>query len=106
MSYDRVIPIFAAAFAIIYVVAEQWNFALVTYHPRIGEIDLLTRPSRTGPAMYWYGWMATALVGAAAVSLLALPLTKRWEPPAIIGWAIPLAIMVLFIYLMRTFFLR
>src|SRR5204862_8331523 len=33
--------------------------------------------SRSGPAMYWYGWIATSLLSAAAVSLVALPLTRH-----------------------------
>ena len=106
MSYTRVFPIFAAAFAVIYVIAEQTNWALVTYHPRIGELDWLAQPARSGPAMYWYGWIATALLGASALSLAALPLTRRWQPPVWIGWAVPLAVMLAFVYLMRGFFLR
>jgi hypothetical protein len=56
--------------------------------------------------MYWYGWIATSLIGAAAISLAALPLTARYRPPAWMGWAIPLAVMVLFVYFLRVFFLR
>ena len=105
MSAARVIPIFAAAFAVLYVIAVERNWALMTYHPRLNEWDFLAQPPRSGPAMYWYGWIATALLGAAAVSLLALPVTRRWAPPAWIGWAIPLAVMVVFVYLLRSFFL-
>lgn len=105
MSLFRVFPIFAAAFAGIYVVAVESNWALVTYHPRLGEWELLTRPAKSGPAMYWYGWIATSLLAAAGLSLAALPLTARWQPPVWIGWAVPLAIMLVFVYLMRSFFL-
>ncbi|MGE3712108.1 MAG: hypothetical protein AB7G35_20880, partial [Hyphomicrobiaceae bacterium] len=76
MSIDRVIPLFAAAFALIYVIAVEMNWALVTYHPRINEWEWLTRPSKSGPAMYWFGWIATSLLAAGVLSLAAWPLTR------------------------------
>jgi hypothetical protein len=56
--------------------------------------------------MHWYGWLGTSFLAASAISLLALPLTRRWQPPVWIGWAVPLAVMVVFVYLLRSFFLR
>jgi hypothetical protein len=106
MSISRVFPIFAAAFAVIYVISVEMNWALVTYHPRINEWEWLTRPSKSGPAMHWFGWLGTSFLAASAISLAALPLTRRWQPPVWIGWAVPLAVMVVFVYLLRSFFLR
>ena len=106
MSTTRVFPIFAAAFAVIYVISVEANWALVTYHPRSGEWEWLTKPSKSGPAMYWFGWLATTFLAASAISLLALPLTRRWQAPVWIGWAVPLAVMAVFVYLLRSFFLR
>lgn len=106
MSISRVFPIFAAAFAVIYVICVEMNWALVTYHPRINEWDWLTKPSRSGPAMHWFGWLGTSFLAASALSLLALPLTRRWQPPVWIGWVVPLAVMCAFVYLLRSFFLR
>lgn len=109
-DYIRVLPIFAAAFAVIYLVAEQQNWALVTYHPRDNAWDFLVKVARgdirTHPAMYWFGWIGTSFLGAAAISLAAMPLTKDRELPSWIGWAIPLAVMVVFVYLFRNWFLR
>jgi hypothetical protein len=56
--------------------------------------------------MYWYGWLCTATLGAIASSLIALPFVRRWTPPLWLGWAIPLIVMVIFLYLPRSFFLR
>jgi hypothetical protein len=106
MSTYRVFPIFAAAFAVIYVIAVEANLALVTYHPRTGEWEWLTQPAKSGPAMYWYGWIGTSILAACAISILALPLTRRWQPPVWVGWAVPLAVMAVFVYLLRGFFLR
>jgi hypothetical protein len=105
-AWHGVLPVFAAAFALIYVFAVEMNWALVTYHPKIGEWDWLTRTSRNGPAMHWFGWLGTSLLGASAVSLLALPVVRRWPAPVWIGWAIPLAVMLAFVYILRNFFLR
>ena len=106
MSTDRVLAIFAAAFALTYVFAVEANWALFTYHPKTGEWDWLTKPARAGPAMYWYGWLATSFLAASAAGLIASLLPRRWLPPSCIGWAVPLAIMLVFVYLLRSFFLR
>jgi hypothetical protein len=106
MTIAKTFPIFAAAFAGIYVLAVQLNWALVTYHPRLGEWELLAQPAKSGPAMYWYGWLMTATLGATALSVLALPLTRRFTPPVWLGWVIPLLVMVIFVYLFRDFFLH
>ncbi len=106
MRMDRVFPVFAAAFAVIYVFAVQYNWALFTYHPKIGAWGWLAEPARSGPPMYWYGWLATSAIGATAASLLSWPLVRRWPAPLWIGWLVPLAIMLVFVYLFRGFFVR
>jgi hypothetical protein len=106
MSIARVFPVFAAAFALVYLACVEMNWALVTYHPRINEWEWLTRPSKSGPAMHWFGWLGTSFLAASAISLLVFPLTRRWQPPAWIGWAVPLAVMLAFVYFLRSFFLR
>ena len=56
--------VFAVAYAIVYLLAVWNNYALFTYHPAINEIDMGVQKSRDGPAMYWFGWMSTAALGA------------------------------------------
>jgi hypothetical protein len=104
MSIARVFPVFAAAFAVVYAVAVEANLAAVTYHPKIGEWGLWTQAAKDGPAMHWYGWLITATAGALAVSAAALPMTAGRAPPAWIGWVVPLATMVAFLWFLRTFF--
>lgn len=64
MTTSRSFPVFAIVFAVVYavayVIAVEQNFALFTYHPALEEFGFLVEPPREGPAMYWYGWMATA----------------------------------------------
>ncbi|MBX9739579.1 MAG: hypothetical protein K2X62_05895 [Beijerinckiaceae bacterium] len=106
MSFTRVLPLFSAAFALIYVLAEQANIALVTYHPRINDWDAWTQPARSGPAMYWFGWIGTAFLGATLASVASLPFSSRMKGVAWIGWVVPLLVILAFFYLMRGFFLR
>jgi hypothetical protein len=106
MNVTRVFPIFAAAFAVVYLACVEMNWALFTYHPRMNEWEWLTRPSKSGPPMHWFGWLATSFLAASAISLAVLPLTRRWQPPVWIGWVIPLAVMLAFVYFLRSFFLR
>jgi hypothetical protein len=107
MSIARITPVFSAAFALIYVVAVELNLAAVTYHPRTGAWGLWAEPATApnSPAMHWYGWLITATVGAIAVSALVLPLVRDRAPPAWIGWAVPLAVMLAFLYFLRNFFI-
>jgi hypothetical protein len=37
MKLEKVVPVFAAAFAVVYLLAVQENWALFTYHPKVGE---------------------------------------------------------------------
>jgi hypothetical protein len=88
------------------VLSVEANWAVVTYHPRIREWEWLAKPSKSGTAMYWYGWLGTSFLAASAIGFIALPLTRRWSPPVWIGWAVPLAVMLAFVYFLRSFFLR
>lgn len=112
MMTQRALPVFlavfGAAFAVIYVVAMEWNWAALTYHPRINEWGLGIEPPRNGPAMYWYGWLATSAAGAAVLGLAALGLhsvvSARWWLR--LGWLVPAGAIVAAVYLMSPFFLR
>jgi hypothetical protein len=106
MSVAKTFPVFAASFAVIYVLSVYMNWAVVTYHPTLGEWEFLTQPPKSGPAMYWYGWIITSVLGATGLSIAALPLTGRFVPPAWLGWLVPLIVLIVLVYLFRTFFLR
>ena len=74
---------FGVAYAAIYVICTELNLPLLTYHPAIGEIDLLWQPPKRGPVMYWYGWMLTSLVGALALAWIATAIPEPWLQRAI-----------------------
>jgi hypothetical protein len=106
MKLERVLPVFAAAFAVIYLLAVEQNWALFTYHPKLREWGWLAQPAGTGPPMYWYGWLVTSTLGATSVSLLTWPLVRRWPAQFWLGWVVPLVVILLFLYFFRDFFLR
>lgn len=98
--------VFAAAFAVAYVVAVEANLAAFTYYPRLSEWDWGRTPSREGPAMYYYGWLFTATGVAGFLTLLGQPLIRRFAVPLWLGWLVPLAAMLSFIWFLRGFFWR
>lgn len=100
--------VFAGAFALLYLLAVENNWALFTYHPALEEFGWLVEKTKDGPAMYWYGWLASAAIGAtlcaALISSLPGAITARIGP--VWAWLIPCLVMVNFAYLLRKFFLR
>jgi hypothetical protein len=112
MTVPRSFPVFAvvfaATFAVAYFVCVDRNYALFTYHPAIYEWGMGVQKPKDGPAMYWFGWLATsgivATVAGAVAARLPESITRRlWSGWS---WAIPVAVMVAFCYLLRGYFLR
>jgi hypothetical protein len=92
----------------VYVVAVEKNYALFTYHPAVSAFGAGVEEPKDGPAMYWYGWLATAgivaLIAGVVASLLPAGLARRLWPGW--TWVVPVGVMVAFAYLLRNFFLR
>ena len=99
--------VFAIATPIIYVTCEMANIPLFTYHPGTGNLNFGWAPAvkDEGPAMYWYGWIATTLLGAGALGLLAvkLPESATRRIPLALVWIAPLAAVPILIYALRFF---
>jgi ABC-type branched-subunit amino acid transport system permease subunit len=106
MRLEKLFPIFAAAFAVIYLLAVEQNWALFTYHPKLGQFEWFAQPARTGPPMYWYGWLTTSVLGATLACLLSWPLVRHRPIQFWLGWTVPLAVMVIFVPFFRDFFWR
>jgi hypothetical protein len=109
---SRVFPVFAVVFAVVYTVTYAlavWkNYALFTYHPAIYEFGFGVQKAKDGPAMYWYGWMATSAIAAAIAggmaSLLPAAAQRRLWPG--LAWLVPLGAMLFFAWLLRGYFFR
>jgi hypothetical protein len=99
--------VFSVVFAVSYLMAVERNYALFTYHPALGEFGWGVQPVKDGPAMYWYGWLATcgivATVSGMIASLFPHRIMERLTPA--VGWAIPLGVLVAFAWLLRGYFL-
>ena len=95
-AFRRFAFAFGAAFAGFYVVALKLDLALFTVYPSLGIVVLGTHHSRDtvdpalgflAPAMYWYGWTATAVLGALAVGVIAALLHGDWTQQRLwVGW--------------------
>jgi DNA-binding transcriptional LysR family regulator len=102
--------VFAIAAPVIYVASEIGGFPLFTYHPGTGRIDFgfaAARPNE-GPAMYWYGWLATTLIGAALAGLFAafLPRSLTARAPLFLIWLLPLLALPILAYALMPFWTR
>jgi hypothetical protein len=92
---------------VIYVLCEMQNWPLFTYHPASNRIDWLYAPPvrNEGPAMHWYGWIATTMIASTILGILAMLLperiTKRIPLPLV--WIMPLAAVLVLIYALNFF---
>lgn len=100
--------VFGIVFAVAYVIAVEMNYALFTYHPAINTFGAGVQEGKDGPAMYWYGWLATsgiaAFVAGALASFLPESLT-RWLKPGW-TWVVAVVVMAAFVWILRNYFLR
>ena len=104
LAYRRFVFAYGAAFALFYAVAHARGLALFTVYPSQAIVLLGTHRSRDladpvldflAPEMYWYGWIASAAVGALVIGLVAALLPSRlygfW---ACCAWVVPPLAMI------------
>ncbi len=113
-AFRRFAFAYGTAFAVFYVVALKLDLALFTVYPSLGIVLLGTQHSRDtvdpamgflAPAMYWYGWTATAALGALVVGLVAALLPEQWTRRFCSWWwMIPVLAMIACIYLTLPWF--
>lgn len=106
-TFGTFATVFAIATPVLYVICEMQNWPLFTYHPGTGRLDLgFAPPVRDeGPAMYWYGWTASTLIGAAVLGALATLLPQRLAAriPLALVWIVPLLTIPILVYSLRFF---
>ena len=114
-SFRRFAFAFGTTFAILYVVALARDVALFTVFPSLGVVLAGTHHTRDvadpamgflAPAMYWYGWAATAALGALMLGLVAALLPGRWTRAIWPGWVwlVPALSMIACVYLTLPWF--
>ena len=99
--------VFGIFFAIFYVICDMGAFPMFTYHPGTGRIDpgfVRARPDE-GPAMYWYGWIATSALGASIVGLAAAMLPEKiaGKIPLALAWVVPIVLLPVLIYSLKFY---
>jgi hypothetical protein len=98
---------FGIASPVLYLICVSLNLPLFTYHPAVNRVDFLWSPPRIGegPAMYWYGWTLSVLVGGTIVSFLVtmLPDHVARRIPLYLVWVLPMLGVVLLAYSLREF---
>jgi hypothetical protein len=80
-----------------YCAAVIGNWPLFRYYPLVGQFSLIDIPDKSlGPAMTWYGWMATAAIPALiAAAVFKLTVPDRWRERFVpLLWLAPLAVLV------------
>ena len=106
---------FGPTFAVFYVVALAKDLALFTVFPSLGIVLAGTHHSRDvtapamgflAPAMYWYGWAATAALGALTAGVVAALLPARWTRTMWREWVwvVPMLSMFACVYLTLPWF--
>jgi len=116
-AFRRFTFAYGTGFAVIYVLARAHGLALFTVYPSLGIVLPGMHRSRDvadpvldflAPEMWWYGWTATAAIGALAFGLLAalLPdrLARRFLPDLV--WVAPGVAMIGCVYLTIPWFRR
>jgi hypothetical protein len=58
-----------------------------------------------GPAMYWYGWIATSALGALVLGLVAalLPQNVGRKIPSALAWIVPVVLLPVLIYSLKFY---
>jgi hypothetical protein len=99
--------VFGIATAVLYVMSDMLRWPLFTYHPGTDRIDLFWAAARKdeGPAMYWYGWIATSVLGGAVLGLLATLLPERIAAkiPLSLAWIVPVLLVPILIYSLKFY---
>ena len=99
--------VFAIATPVLYTICEMMNWPLFTYHPGTNRVDFGWAPAGKdeGPAMYWYGWSASTLLGSAILGGLAtlLPENATRRIPLSLVWIMPIIVLPVLIYSLKFF---
>ena len=113
-TFRRFVFAYGAAFALFYFIAHARGLALFTVYPAQAIVLLGTHRSRDvadpvldflAPEMYWYGWIASAAIGALVIGAVAAILPGRlcWFWGWCV-WVVPPMAMIACVYLTIPWF--
>ena len=102
--------VFGFATAALYVLGDMAGLPLLTYHPATNRLEWFRTLPRQGegPVMYWYGWTASSILGAAVLGVLAalLPDNLTRKIPLALVWIVPVLAIPLLFYSLMPFWTR
>jgi hypothetical protein len=115
LAFRRFTLAFGTGFALIYVTARAWGLPLFTVYPSVGIVLLGMHRSRDvadpamdflAPEIWWYGWTATATLGALVIGFIAALSPARWSQRFWRGWVgvAPILAMMACVYLTIPWF--
>jgi hypothetical protein len=97
--------VFTLVFGVGYGVAVYMNYPLFRYYPLVSRYSFHDLVDRSlGPAMSWYGWIATAAIPAVLLTA-AIPKRLGDRIPAAVFWFVPIAMLLAGWYRERSWFL-
>jgi hypothetical protein len=92
---------------VMYVICVLLNLPLFTFHPATNRFAWGWEAARSGegPAMYWYGWVATVLIVGLIVGIGAtmLPASVTRKIPLALVWLLPMLAIPIMAYTLMPF---
>jgi hypothetical protein len=92
---------------VMYVICVLLNLPLFTFHPATNRFAWGWEAARSGegPAMYWYGWVATVLIVGLIVGIVAtmLPASVTRKIPLALVWLLPMLAIPIMAYTLMPF---
>ncbi|TJY59527.1 hypothetical protein E4T66_14210 [Sinimarinibacterium sp. CAU 1509] len=95
---------FTVVFGLSYIAIFALDLALFLYYPLVRQFSFVPLiDASSGPAMHWYGLMASAGCAGLAASVC---LRDRWIPEVLLQWLwiVPVSAMFASAFLLRQFF--
>ena len=96
--------VFSLVSTVVYVLAYNFGWQAFRYYPLLNRVSLDPLPAKeSGPAMMYYGWMATAAIAGLVVALIVPPKYAAKLPSAV-AWVVPLLLVALVVGLVVSVF--
>jgi hypothetical protein len=100
------VTVFAAGVGLFYGLSDVYRWPLFSYYPATGNFawGWVASNDNEGPAMYWYGWVATSVLLSTVLGLLvsrvsALRRLTSWH----LSWVVPLAMVPVMAYTLKVY---
>ena len=68
---------YGISFTLLYTIYERLNWPLFTFHQVLSKLEFGRQLAGVGPPMFWYGWIALAIVSALIVALAATLIPEK-----------------------------